>query len=77
MKIITHHKVSINLSDQEIDDFVRILHMAYEKFSGKNAIGNGIKTPYTEDARTAARSLIRAIYAELPCSYSKPALSDF
>lgn len=74
-KVNKRTSVEITLRDTEIDDMVRILHVAYESFSGENRIDAGhCKTPYVEDARKDARKLIKAIYDKLPCDWSKPNL---
>jgi len=75
MIINVSHTVNININDDEIDDMIRILHVAYQSFSGRNRIDKGhIKTPYVDSARVSARELIENIYSQLPCSWGKPAL---
>ena len=75
MNITVKHRVSIILEGEEIDDLIRILHIAHERFSGENRIDSGhAKTPYINSAREDACELIERIYIELPCDWGKPTL---
>ena len=77
MIVSVKHTVEIKLTDDEIDDMIRILHVAHEQFTGENRIDEGhCKTPYLAQNRENARDLIQALYEKLPCSWGKPVLHE-